>query len=153
MKAIGSHAYRFEVPEGTRWHNVVHTTLLKPFTRWDEPQDMDEDEAEIWEVEEIVNSRTLKGVVQHRLRWAGCTEFEDTWETIDHLNNCPCKLKKFRQTMYRKPRDEKEVWLRPQASDKQLPIESPSTGAVTWYLLRFLRVAFSYGFFGERLGF
>ena len=28
IKAIGSHAYRLEVPEGTRWHNVVHTTLF-----------------------------------------------------------------------------------------------------------------------------
>ena len=63
IKAIGSHAYRLEVPEGTRWHNVVHTTLLKPFRTRDEPQDMDEDEEEIWEVEEIVNSRRVKGVV------------------------------------------------------------------------------------------
>ena len=72
--AIGSHAYRLEVPEGTRWHNVVHTTLLKPFRRRDEPQDMDEDEAEVSEVEEIVNYRTVQGVVQYRVRWAGCID-------------------------------------------------------------------------------
>ena len=47
QKAIGSHAYRLEVPDGTRWHNVVHTTVLKPFIRRDEPQDMDEDEEEV----------------------------------------------------------------------------------------------------------
>ena len=39
---------------------------------------MDEDEAEVWAVAEIVNSRTVKGVVQYRVRWEGCTEFEDT---------------------------------------------------------------------------
>ena len=82
IKAIGSHAYRLEVPQGTCWHNVVHTTLLKPFRRRNERQDIDEDEAEVCEVEEIVNARTLKGVVQYRVRWAGCTEFEDTLETI-----------------------------------------------------------------------
>ena len=65
IKAIGSQAYRLEVPEGTGCHNVVHTTLLKPFRRRDEPQDMSEDEEEIWEVEEIVNSRRVKGVVQY----------------------------------------------------------------------------------------
>ena len=70
---------------------------------------MDADEAEVWEVEEIVNSRTLKGVVQYLVRWAGCTQFEDTWETIDHQDNCPDKLKEFRQKFYRKPRDEREV--------------------------------------------
>ena len=47
VKTIGSHAYRLEVPEGTRWHNVVHTTLLKPFRRGDEPQDMDENKKDI----------------------------------------------------------------------------------------------------------
>ena len=46
IKAIGSYAYRLEVPEGMRWHNVVYTTLLKPFRRRDESQDMDEDEDE-----------------------------------------------------------------------------------------------------------
>ena len=98
-----------EVPEVTRWHNVVHTTLLIPFRRRNEPQDINEDEAEVWEVEEIVNSRTLKEVVQYPVRWAGCTEFEDTWETIDHLDNCPDKLKEFRQKFLRKPRDAREV--------------------------------------------
>ena len=69
---------------------------------------MDEDEAEVWEVEEIVNSRTVTAVVQYRVGWTGCTEFEDTWETMDHLDNCPDKLKEFRQKFSRKSRDEKE---------------------------------------------
>ena len=77
IKAIGSHAYRLDVPEGTQWHNVVHTTLLKPYRRRDEPQDMDNDEVEIWEVEDIVNSRRVKGVVQYRVWWMGCTELAD----------------------------------------------------------------------------
>ena len=58
-----------------------------------EAEDMDGDEAEVWEVEEIVNSRTIKVVLQYRVRWAGCTEFEDTWETMDHLDNGTNKLK------------------------------------------------------------
>ena len=65
IKAIGSYAYRFEVPEGTRWYNIVRTILLKPFRRRDGPQDMDEDKEEIWEVEEIGNSRRVKEVVQY----------------------------------------------------------------------------------------
>ena len=109
IKAIGSHAYRLEVPEGTRWHNVVHTTFLKPFRRRNEPQDMDEDEEEIWEVEEIVLLRRVKGVVQHRVRWTGCIELEDTWETFEHLDNCLEKLQAFRQKFHRKPRDERDV--------------------------------------------
>ena len=56
---------------------------------------MDEDGEEIWEVEEIVNSRRVKGVVQYRVWWTGCTELEDAWETIEHLDNCPEKLQEF----------------------------------------------------------
>ena len=36
IKAIGSHAYKLQVPDSTRWHNVVYTTGLKPFRRRDE---------------------------------------------------------------------------------------------------------------------
>ena len=73
-----SHPYRLDVSEGTRWYNVVHTTLLKPFRRGDQPQHINEDEAVVCEVEEIINSSTVKGVAQYRVRWAACTEFEDT---------------------------------------------------------------------------
>ena len=109
IKPISSHAYRLEVPKGTRWHNVVYTTLLKPFRRRDKPQDMDEDEEEIWEVVEIVNSRRVKEVVQYQVRWKGSAEFEDTWETFDHMDNCPKKLLGFQQKFPRKPQVKKDV--------------------------------------------
>ena len=88
---------------------MVHTRLLKPVRRRNEPQDIDEDEEEVCEVEEMVNSRTVKGVVQYRVRWGGCIEFEDTWETIDYLDNCADKLKEFPQTFPKKLQDEREV--------------------------------------------
>ena len=53
---------------------------------------MDEYEEEIWKVEEIVNSRRVKGVVQYRVRRTACTELEDTWETFEHLDNYAEKL-------------------------------------------------------------
>ena len=49
-KAIGSHACQLAVPEGTRWHNVVHTILLKPCHQKDEPQYMDKDEPDVYKV-------------------------------------------------------------------------------------------------------
>ena len=70
---------------------------------------MDQDKEEIWEVKEIVNSRRVKGVVHYRVRWTGCTELEDTWETFEHLHNCAEKLPEFWQKFPRKPRDERDV--------------------------------------------
>ena len=66
-KEIGYHTDIFEVLEGTRWYNVDQTTLLMPFRRPGQPQDVHEDEEEICEVEEIVYSRRVKGVVQYRV--------------------------------------------------------------------------------------
>ena len=43
---------------------LVTTGKNKSFT---EPQDMNKDEEEIWEVKEFVNSRRVKGVVQYRV--------------------------------------------------------------------------------------
>ena len=70
---------------------------------------MEVDDKEIWEVEEIVNSRRVKGVVQYRMRQSGCTELEDTWEKFDNLDNCSEKLTEFRAKFPRKPRDERDV--------------------------------------------
>ena len=67
-----------EVPEGTGWYNALYTTLLKGFRRWHDTKDMDQDEAEVRKVEEIVNARPVRRVTQYRVRWAACTVFVDT---------------------------------------------------------------------------
>ena len=38
---------------------------------------MDENAEEMWEVEEIVNSRRVKEVVQYQVRLTGCIKLED----------------------------------------------------------------------------
>ena len=63
---------------GNRWNKVVHSILREPFRRRDKSPDIDEDKEQSWEVEVIVNSRRVKGVVQHLVWWRGCTELEHT---------------------------------------------------------------------------
>ena len=70
---------------------------------------MDKDEEDIWEVEEIISSRKVQGVVQYGVQWTGCTEFEDTWETFDYLDKCTKKLQEFQQKFPIKPQYEKDV--------------------------------------------
>ena len=60
-KAIGTHAYQLEVPQSIRWHNVVHTTILKAFRRRDEPHDMEEDEEDVYKVKSIIDCRKTEG--------------------------------------------------------------------------------------------
>ena len=56
---------------------------------------MNEGDAEVREVSEIVHATTVKGVVQCRVRCDGCTDYEDTWEIMDHLYNYALKLQEF----------------------------------------------------------
>jgi len=110
IETIGTHAYRLEVPEGTRWHNVVHTTLLKLFRTRDDAQEMDKDvDNEIYKIETILNSRKYAGVVKYRIRWKGYDELGDTSEEFERLDNCPEKLKEYRDKFPNKLRDEPDL--------------------------------------------
>jgi len=53
--------------------------------------------------ESIIDFRKNRGVVKYRVRWVGCTEFEDTWETLDMFYNCLLKLQDFRDRFLNKP--------------------------------------------------
>jgi len=78
IKAIVSQAYILEVQQGIPRQNFAHSIVLKPFRRQNWPSNLDEDKEEVYQVDKIVNSRRLKGLVQYRVRWTGCVEFEDT---------------------------------------------------------------------------
>ena len=70
---------------------------------------MDEDEEDNYEVEQIVDSRRVRGKVQYRVRWVDYSEMEDTWEVFEALDNCQDKLREYREAFPRKPRDERDV--------------------------------------------
>ena len=46
---------------------AVDAIVIKPFRRWEELKDMCNNEREIWEVEEVVNSIIVKGDVYYQL--------------------------------------------------------------------------------------
>ena len=107
IKAISSRPYRLEVSKGTQLSNVVHANRFKQFRKWDESQDIDAEKTEIWEVEEIVISRRVKGVVQYQVWWTGCPRHEDLSEAYTYLYNCHEKLLESRLKFHRKQRDQK----------------------------------------------
>ena len=68
-EAIASTANEFKVPNVTWLHNIVHTTLFKLFERQDQPQHIDKNEEEIWQVEEIINWEESKEL--YNTKWGG----------------------------------------------------------------------------------
>ena len=53
---------------------------------------MEEDKEDVYEIEFIIDSRKNRGRVKYKVRCVGYTEFKDTWETFDKLENCPLSV-------------------------------------------------------------
>ena len=61
-------------------HNVINTSLLKPFRSQnnDEMQVDDEEEDLFFEVENIIDSKRFGRTIKYRVRWKGYNETDDT---------------------------------------------------------------------------
>ncbi len=97
----GNLAYKLELPETLRIHDVFHVSLLKPY--YDDgrippppPSKMIDDEPE-WEVDRILDHRVIKHnkrtKVRYLLRFLGYGPEHDFWQ--DDVSNCPKSVKKY----------------------------------------------------------
>ena len=68
-------------------HNVIYTSLLKPFKSRnnDEMQVYDKEEDLFFEVENIINSKCFGRTIKCRVRWKGYNETENTWEPCENI--------------------------------------------------------------------
>ena len=87
IKVVSQHAYKLEYPKGIRMHNVIYTSLLKPFKSRnnDEMQVDDEEQDLFFEVENIIDSKRFGQMIKYRVRWKGYDETDDTWEPFENI--------------------------------------------------------------------
>lgn len=78
---------------------------MEAFGRRDEQEDVSQNKEKIWEVKEIVNSKTVKEVVQYKVQLTGCAKQEDTSQMLYDLSNCFEKLREFWHKFLPKVRD------------------------------------------------
>jgi hypothetical protein len=106
--AVGTQAYRLQLPPNYRIHNVFHVSLLE---RW-KPRENQEDNTqppeitpegkEVWEVEKILGKRIRKGQLQYWLRWKGYDESWDTWTPASDFENMEDLIQEFNQSAQQK---------------------------------------------------
>jgi len=94
---IGETAYRLELPESWRVHDVFHVSLLKPY-RSDgtvptpAPIDVDDDGTPLWSVNEILDAQAVRartGRVMARkvlVSWVGFGPEHNCWLPISYLS-------------------------------------------------------------------
>src|SRR5271170_19765 len=103
-KIISTTAYKLDLPEIMRIHPVFHVSLLKPykelpeeFTRPTSPPAIfiPETNQEEYEVETILDKRTIHKRPQYLIKWKGYPLHDATWEPLENLDNASKKVKEF----------------------------------------------------------
>ena len=50
---------------------------------------LDQDGEPEWEVEEVIDHRTRKGVREYLVKWSGWSSSYNQWEPVEHLEGAP----------------------------------------------------------------
>ena len=111
VEKIGNQAYRLALPSKyARLHDVFSVQLLEMYNR-KEPNDELflpmpdlEDPEDEWEVEEILDRRTRKNVVQYLVKWAGWPSEYNSFEPVNHLSNAPRAIAAFERRLNKRKR-------------------------------------------------
>ncbi len=117
-RKISAVAYELQLPPTLRVHPVFHVSKLKPYRdgtvafpdRQQEeerppPELVDEEGEQQWEVEAILNKRSIqRGRARHPrieylVRWRGYPEWEATWEPQAHLEHAQRLVAEFEQSL------------------------------------------------------
>jgi hypothetical protein len=93
---ISDVAYKLELPETWKIHNVFHASLLTPYKETEKhgpnflepPPELIDGEPE-WEVEQILGDRTYRRKKQFLIRWKGYAPAHDSWTDESDINAPP----------------------------------------------------------------
>ena len=114
LEKQGNRAYTLDIPPYWKIHLVFHVSLLERYkvsdspNREQPPRDSEDVEGDMeWEVEKIVKSeiitytRKVRRVskrfkeLRYFVKWAGCSEDENTWEKLEGLENAREEVERF----------------------------------------------------------
>ena len=102
IEKINDNAFRLKLPDGSRLHDVINVSKLFPFVssldNVFEPVSESVDGFEEFEVETILDKKTVNGVVFYLVKWKGYSELHNSWEPRQNLDNCDQILTRFEST-------------------------------------------------------
>ncbi|KAF8751546.1 hypothetical protein RHS01_08515 [Rhizoctonia solani] len=111
IEKISSHAYRLELPETLKIHDVFYVGLLskshespsQPFPEQPPPETIEGEEE--YEVEQIIDSKQQQGKWFYLIKWKGYGPEDNSWEPEELLEHSQEEIKRFNQARLRKARD------------------------------------------------
>ena len=108
---VSSNAIELELPSSIKIHPVVNVSrvrLYKPQVKGQKkvpPKPVIIEGEEEFEVEKIMNKRTVRGREKFLVRWKGYMAEEDIWESRENLENAKELVEEF-ERVYKKEEDE-----------------------------------------------
>ena len=100
---VSSNAIELELPKSIKIHPVVNVSrvrLYKPQVEGQKktpPKPVIIKGKEEFEVEKILNKRTVQGKVKFLVQWKGYMAEEDTWENRENLENAKKLVEEFKR--------------------------------------------------------
>jgi hypothetical protein len=111
-RIINKNAYKFDLPNTIRNHNVFHTSLLHRYAlpvagqHPSEPQLTIVDDAgeQEWKVERILDAKLRYRNLHFLVQWAGYSHVRTSWERAEKLENAQEVVDDFHRTHPEQPR-------------------------------------------------
>ncbi|KAF8759758.1 hypothetical protein RHS01_02208 [Rhizoctonia solani] len=111
IEKISSHAYRLELPETLKIHDVFYVGLLskshkspsQPFPERPPPETVGGEEE--YKVEQIIDSKQQRGKWFYLIKWKGYGPEDNSWELEELLEHSQEEIKQFNQARLRKACD------------------------------------------------
>jgi transposase InsO family protein len=131
LERIGNLDYRLELPAWLKIHNVIHVNRLAPWkdNGLDKPPPPEPevvDGEEVYEVEEILDSRFYRRQFQYLVKWVGYPG-EDTWEPLANVKGAKAAIAKFHKEHPGAPRVIKALIYADLLSTLRRPSQHTST--------------------------
>lgn len=113
IEKVGQSLYKLGIPRTWKHiHNVFNEVLLSPYhapqfatqPRNTRPPPVVEGKEPEWEVDEIVNSRVIRGVFKYKVKWKGYGAHEQTWEPVRNVENAQEAIAAFHKKYPNKPK-------------------------------------------------
>ncbi|QRW24393.1 Transposon Tf2-7 polyprotein [Rhizoctonia solani] len=93
IKKVSSHAYRLELPDTLKIHDVFYVGLLSKKGE------------EEYKVEQIIDSKKQQGRWFYLIKWKGYGPEDNSWEPKELLEHSQEEIKRFNQARLRKACD------------------------------------------------
>ena len=115
LEIIGPVAYRLRLPDDWNIHDVFHVSQLKSVVgHIDREHELQVESGTEYEVERVVDVRTVRGQRQFLVKWKSYPDFDNMWIAESEMGNAQEAIEEFYASLSRKTKPRRGSGVRDQ---------------------------------------